>query len=737
MMDMAFPGRRTLNRLLKNDYFWLIIILWLAFLLRTYALSDVAINNDESYDYNRWISVSLRAIAVDDLVLNNQSFAHILARITILLLGDSLFTLRWPAVCISILGVVAIYKIAGCLFGSKVGLESAFLLAVSPYAVFFAHTFRGYSAVIAFPLLIYLLAWLALQTNQWRYWIALGFFIALMMYTHLFTSLAVFNLLLFMGLVYFYGHRFPGFKKPSLTGLGLSLALAGILLAIFYSPVWTKLIGAFLTSGQPSLADLLWVQRPQVPATIWTDLLWFNGLEKGSFGPEGSYLFLGLVAIGLGVGFVKERPPKIWAVLGWAVLPFIEIWLLAQILADFWARPQYLGYTLPPLLILVSLAIAQLPRYRLAKKWLPTALTLFLVLGTGFFWSLTLREFYRNYTNGNWQAIGNFLQQNSTPQDLVVCQRYDQPWRDVDIDDEDDCTRTLNYRHKAGIELAANVASSHTLVYKTLPEANLGVVNRLGRVWLIVWNVPATVELAETDGLTVKEVNGFGRSFLFLADQQKTYVGNLAQALTAVQATIRQPVDRYIYNLMIAVLTAASGQAKSAQVALQAADTTQPDHPDSATKLEKTRQLVQALSERSIEHPLQADFGNRIMLQGYNLSSTTITPGSALKLTLFWQVINNIREDYTIFLHLRNQADQTITQFDYQPYGGSYPTQNWQPGQLLTDPHEFQVPPDFPPGEYHLVIGFYDRNTLTRLPLINDSSGENALFLSPLIIQQP
>ena len=726
-----------MNRLLKNDYFWLIIILWLAFLLRTYALADVAINNDESYDYNRWVSVSLRAITVDDLVLNNQSFAHILARIALLLLGDNLFSLRWPAVCISILGVAAIYKIAGDLFGSKVGLVSAFLLAVSPYAVFFAHTFRGYSAVIALPLLIYLLAWLVLQTNRWRYWIALGFFIALMMYTHLFTSLAVFNLLLFMGLVYFYGHRFPGFKKPSLTGLGLSLTLAGILLAIFYSPIWTKLIGTYLASGQLSLADLLWVQRPQVPATIWTDLLWFNGLEKGSFGPEGSYLFLGLVAIGLVVGLAKERPTKIWIVLGWAVLPFIETWLLAQILADFWARPQYLGYTLPPLLILVSLAIAQLPRYRLAKKWLPTALTLFLVLGTGFFWSLTLREFYRNYTNGNWQAIGNFLQQNSTPQDLVVCQRYDQPWRDVDIDDEDDCTRTLNYRHKAGIELAANVASSHTLVYKTLPEANLGVVNRLGRVWLIVWNVPATVELAETDGLTVKEVNGFGRSFLFLADQQKTYVGNLAQALTAVQATIRQPVDRYIYNLMIAVLTAASGQAKSAQVALQAADTIQPDHPDSATKLEKTRQLVQALSERSIEHPLQADFGNRIMLQGYNLSSTTITPGSALKLTLFWQVINNIREDYTIFLHLRNQADQTITQFDYQPYGGSYPTQNWQPGQLLTDPHEFQVPPDFPPGEYNLVIGFYDRNTLARLPLVNDSSGENALFLSPLIIQQP
>lgn len=82
---------RTFRRLTLNSYVWLLLILLLGFSLRLYGLGDVAVNNDESVDYLRWISVSFREILVDGLVLNNQTFAHILDRVSILVLGDRLF----------------------------------------------------------------------------------------------------------------------------------------------------------------------------------------------------------------------------------------------------------------------------------------------------------------------------------------------------------------------------------------------------------------------------------------------------------------------------------------------------------------------------------------------------------------------------------------------------------------------------------------------------------------------
>jgi hypothetical protein len=69
---------RTFRRLTLNSYVWLLLILLLGFSLRLYGLGDVAVNNDESVDYLRWISLSFREILVDGLVLNNQTFAQIL-----------------------------------------------------------------------------------------------------------------------------------------------------------------------------------------------------------------------------------------------------------------------------------------------------------------------------------------------------------------------------------------------------------------------------------------------------------------------------------------------------------------------------------------------------------------------------------------------------------------------------------------------------------------------------------
>jgi len=71
-----------------------------------------------------------------------------------------------------------------------------------------------------------------------------------------------------------------------------------------------------------------------------------------------------------------------------------------------------------------------------------------------------------------------------------------------------------------------------------------------------------------------------------------------------------------------------------------------------------------------------------------------------------------------------------VRQWDRQPLDGAYPTHLWQPGETLTDPLTLTLPNNLPPGNYRLAIGLYRLDTMERLPLAHDTSGENALFIT-------
>jgi hypothetical protein len=74
--------------------------------------------------------------------------------------------------------------------------------------------------------------------------------------------------------------------------------------------------------------------------------------------------------------------------------------------------------------------------------------------------------------------------------------------------------------------------------------------------------------------------------------------------------------------------------------------------------------------------------------------------------------------DYTVFLHLRDAAGETVAQGDGPPVDGQWPTSLWPPEATIEDIHTIALPADLPPGTYHLVTGLYDRLTGSRLPLL-------------------
>jgi hypothetical protein len=127
------------------------------------------------------------------------------------------------------------------------------------------------------------------------------------------------------------------------------------------------------------------------------------------------------------------------------------------------------------------------------------------------------------------------------------------------------------------------------------------------------------------------------------------------------------------------------------------------------------------------EVPVVATFGDVIRLLGYSLDTETVSPGETLHLTLYWESLASMAEDYTVFLHLlggRNPATDgpVWAGHDGQPDGARYPTSTWRPGQIILDVHPVMVPQDTPTGDYQLEIGWYLLATMGRLPA-RDGSG--------------
>lgn len=103
-----------------------------------------------------------------------------------------------------------------------------------------------------------------------------------------------------------------------------------------------------------------------------------------------------------------------------------------------------------------------------------------------------------------------------------------------------------------------------------------------------------------------------------------------------------------------------------------------------------------------------ANFGNVIGLVGYDLSATELRAGEPLTVTLHWKALAEPEKPYTAFVQLLGAAPPPAAQKDSQPLSGGRPTDTWVEGEFLTDPYVVEIKPDVPPGEYQVLIGWYD-----------------------------
>ncbi len=141
-----------------------------------------------------------------------------------------------------------------------------------------------------------------------------------------------------------------------------------------------------------------------------------------------------------------------------------------------------------------------------------------------------------------------------------------------------------------------------------------------------------------------------------------------------------------------------------------------------------------------VSRPVEANFANQVKLVGYDLGANRAAPGEGFPLTLVWQGLDWMGEDYTFFTKLL-AADGTV-------YGGrerlareGYSTLYWAPGEIVVDPFGVPVAAETPPGVYTLNIGLYKQvgQQAISLPLVENGRpiGASSITIGPVKVGGP
>ncbi|HLB50236.1 MAG TPA: hypothetical protein VJL59_24710 [Anaerolineales bacterium] len=148
-------------------------------------------------------------------------------------------------------------------------------------------------------------------------------------------------------------------------------------------------------------------------------------------------------------------------------------------------------------------------------------------------------------------------------------------------------------------------------------------------------------------------------------------------------------------------------------------------------------------AQLAIGTPRRVDFGGTVRMLGYTITTKDLKPGSAMRLTATWEAEQPALAAYKIFVHLvgplKDDGSVIYAQRDTEPCDNFYSSRQWAPGEIIVDRFALSLPNDIPPGDYKLLIGWYDSGTLERLTA-NDELGrahDNAVELEQVHIIGP
>jgi 4-amino-4-deoxy-L-arabinose transferase-like glycosyltransferase len=154
--------------------------------------------------------------------------------------------------------------------------------------------------------------------------------------------------------------------------------------------------------------------------------------------------------------------------------------------------------------------------------------------------------------------------------------------------------------------------------------------------------------------------------------------------------------------------------------------------------------LYQVNSQQLAAGDFSYNFGNGLVLLDARWLNDSVQPGEMAEMATLWKVIDPtlvgpvvppaFETDVVLFTHVLAEDGTILAQRDAL----QAPSWDWHPGDVFAQIHPVQVPLGTRPGAYEVVVGVYDRASGERLPLMDEAGAfvDSRAIVVPLIVDE-
>ncbi len=372
----------------KKTTFLLFLVLLIGFCLRVYNLGK----------HSFWYDETKSILETENLLtpikyycdVNPPLFGWILFFWK--LLGENEFTLRLLPLLFGMVAIVMVYKLGKVLFNKKVGLVSAFLLAISPFHIYYSQELRSYTLITFLSLVSIYCLNESLKEKNSRYWISLVITNILCVYAH---SIAVFLLAAEnIYILIFYKKYKDLFRK---------WLVSQFIILLFCIPI------VMIMSNRPIIGFLYWIPKPSLLMLMQLFNVFNLGYNADKIMYLGSFLiFFILFVYGIWAG--KKEKGAIFLLTAWLFIPISLAMFISIILKEssiFLYRAFI--FVLPAYLIILANGFSRM------KKNMGYLILSFIILLT----SLSLYNYYSDIFLVPFHPYVNEKKENKLAADYI------------------------------------------------------------------------------------------------------------------------------------------------------------------------------------------------------------------------------------------------------------------------------------------------------------------------------
>ena len=602
------------------------------------------------------------------------------------ILGPSFLTSRLTTVIFGTLLTLFLFPAAWWLLGEDIkpavrertSLLASLAAALSMHAIYISRL--GLQAVLL-PTLLTLVLWFtvwAWRSGKWLAWTLAGAALALAQYTYIPARLI--PIILAVWFIHGFAFNRAGWKK-SIKGWAL-MAIVSFAFTLPNIITFATLPGTFSAradAGTATTGGLAWQYTDSLGELI-SIIIQKIGLEvlavgwhwEGAFHAMNSPMLTPLFAIGFAVSLVMALRNRKQIVRWWPLLALPVMFsadLIAGAVVELHALRQ-IG-VLPFVFILAGVGVSDLWTWletRLMKPALAVGLTVLMIAPTLASMNVWLNEFipagYANPASGwkNGQIdmdVSAYIRSNSHQSFLLPYEEYSRAniaygtasaYRQ----------RTSPIRPNGALDIAAppdemTVMTAH---HPYRIRHNGREAQWYQRAWVLLHQGQAVLLLPFTRGQT--------KALLSVIDRTKpfTYIDR-SDTPIADFFTIQTPPGLFSARDVI-------------DVPLEADFRLQPDA---------------ALAE--------------VRLRGYTISESELAAGETVFVTLYWQALGRISEDYEVFVRVIDDNGQVFAATHDFPCNGMCRTRIWKTDRITATHHWLRLSDHLPVGRYALNIGLF------------------------------